>query len=590
MNLNKFLTKTISALAVAIAIVSCDDDFNSVGREVIGDVNFEDNIYTSAPLAYNRAFERVQSSGIISLNQQGRVERAGISNDRLGVYDDPTYGRSTYSVLAQLEPERFNAVYGQNARLDSVVLSLPYFSTRTETSQNDDNETINTYRLDSVYGNGNVKLSIYRSNYLLRDFDPTVVTDDEGSQRQLYFSDDFDGITSIEETLLAKVDDFTPKADEIEIEVPSDDEDEEPTTTRLTPRLRVVLGEDLGTSTTLQKSTLALFQQWFLDREGGPEFSNANNFRNYFRGIYIKAEPEDDSGSLVVFNIGNGDITLHYSFDTESDDDSDETPTSTGSLTLNFRNHVANVIEKESKPEIDEGLSNQDPNNGVGAENLYLQGGEGSYGVLELFNQKVAVDGNGNFIIDEEGNPVPDENSDKTELDFLRDQNWLINDASIKLYIDQNKLTSTETSEPNRIFIFDVNNGQVLFDYLTDRTNNTTIPLFSRINHLGFLSRDSDEKGDFYQIRITRHLLRVLNEGEDNVKLGISVSQNVNVASMALGSSNTINPDDENPNDEIIPVSSIISHEGTILYGNTNEVPEDKRLELEIFYTKSKGN
>jgi len=38
--------------------------------------------------------------------------------------------------------------------------------------------------------------------------------------------------------------------------------------------------------------------------------------------------------------------------------------------------------------------------------------------------------------------------------------------------------------------------------------------------------------------------------------------------------------------DEFIPYTSILSHEGTILYGNKTSVPEDVRLKLEIFYTE----
>ena len=66
---------------------------------------------------------------------------------------------------------------GVNVQLDSVVLTIPYFSDSEQ-----DDEGVTTYELDSVYGNADatMKLSIFRNNYFLRDFDP----DSNFEQRQ----------------------------------------------------------------------------------------------------------------------------------------------------------------------------------------------------------------------------------------------------------------------------------------------------------------------------------------------------------------------------------------------------------------------
>ena len=61
------------------------------------------------------------------------------------------------------------------------------------------------------------------------------------------------------------------------------------------------------------------------------------------------------------------------------------------------------------------------------------------------------------------------------------------------------------------------------------------------------------------------------------------MSQNVNILTNAIGDTPTTK-------NEIIPSSSIVSHEGTVLYGNGVNVPESKRLKLDIFYTSSKEN
>jgi hypothetical protein len=183
MKLKNILIRITAIVAVVFAFLSCDDDFDSVGSEVIGDVNFEDNQYSAVPIAYSKKFERVRTSNL-TIDQQGTVHA-----NLLGIYNDPIYGQSVYSVLSQIHPSKLNPTFGTNAMLDSVVFSLPYFSTATSTASVEvDNvtETATTYRLDSIYGNQPIKLSLYKSDYFLRSFDP------ESNERQVYYSNDID--------------------------------------------------------------------------------------------------------------------------------------------------------------------------------------------------------------------------------------------------------------------------------------------------------------------------------------------------------------------------------------------------------------
>lgn len=41
---------------------------------------------------------------------------------------------------------------------------------------------------------------------------------------------------------------------------------------------------------------------------------------------------------------------------------------------------------------------------------------------------------------------------------------------------------------------------------------------------------------------------------------------------------------------EFVPVSSVMSPLGAVLYGNTSAVADDKKMKLEIYYTKPKPN
>ncbi|WP_108804810.1 DUF4270 domain-containing protein [Aquimarina sp. Aq107] len=567
MNLKNVLIKITVIVTVVFTVVSCDDDFNSVGSEVIGDVNFQDNEYNAVPVAYSKRFERVQTSGL--------------PNYLLGVYNDPIYGQSIYNVLSQVLPARVNPTFGDNAVLDSVVLRLPYFSELAETVTDDDGEVTNTFEVDSIYGSGTVNLSLYRSEYFLRDFDL-----EEGSeQRQVYYSNDIreNFGPTVEGRLLFEINDFRPDENEVSLLTEDDDTDEDtdPQVSTTIPALRQVLISDAAAieATELNPSNARVgnqelidyFTTVFLDMEGSIELSNVNNFNNYFRGVYFKAELNSVDGSLVFFDIADANITLHYSFDKidtldeDEDDDTTDLVKDTGELALNFSNNIVNGINTDFNATIEDELADQDEINGE--DNLYIKGGEGSYAIIDLFS---------GMITNENGEL-------ENELDFLRRQDWLINEASMKFYINQDEVASGD-AEPERVYIFNLDTGTVLIDYQADPTSNQAEPIISVTEHLGVITRDSDENGEFYKIRLTRHIIDVLNEGDDNVKLGLSVSQNVNITANAEGFTPT------NTEDEIIPFSSIISHEGTILYGNGTNVPEEKRLKLDIFYTESISN
>src|SRR5699024_3366180 len=80
---------------------------------------------------------------------------------------------------------------------------------------------------------------------------------------------------------------------------------------------------------------------------------------------------------------------------------------------------------------------------------------------------------------------------------------------------------------PQRIFVFDVENGRVLKDYTNAQDIKENDILNSRITHLGRLTED-DDGNMFYRIRLTQYVDDILNHGANNTRLGIVVSQNVN--------------------------------------------------------------
>jgi hypothetical protein len=147
-------------------------------------------------------------------------------------------------------------------------------------------------------------------------------------------------------------------------------------------------------------------------------------------------------------------------------------------------------------------------------------------------------------------------------------------------YVDQDMV---QDGEPNRLYVYDIENKTPLIDYFLDELNNS-IPSFSIVNHLGPLQRiddDPTESGVKYKFRITEHLNNLLLRDSTNVELGLSVSLNVNLE----GGNQQRQVQNTNNSDLTIPVSSIITPRGTVLHGNNTE-DESKKVYLEIYYTE----
>jgi len=523
------LPKFGAILFFIIAVASCDEDFNSIGTDIIGDGSLLSELKDdNTVIAYSRKLDPVQTN-FLPTNQ-------------MGLYNDPVLGKSVVNYVSQLALTQtdptFGDTLGQPIELESVILYLPYISKATI----EEEET--TYTLDSVFGNSPVKISIFESNYYLRNLDPNTNFEDA----QLYYSNQGTEIESNLGELWTTIEDFTPD-DEGYIIIEEEGTDDE-TETLIAPGIRVEL-------------PLEYFQEKIFDKEGDPVLSNNNNFQDYLRGIYFKIEGITDDGSLFLFNQGGADITMNYTFEREIEDAEGVITVETveKEYVLKFGGIDVSLYDNELPSDIESALNN--PNTTQGEETLYIRGGDGILTVIDLFGD------------DNDDNGVAD------ELEQLREDKWIINDASLIFYVDQNKVQGGET-EPERITIYNLETNSVLVDYFLDTTSgDETLDALSV--HLGRLQRDSDGNGDYYKIRITNHLSNVINKDSTNVSLGVIASQNVLMNGFQVVDSLT-NPAGELPRIKKVPRPSVISPEGTVLYGN-NTPNEERRLKLQIHYT-----
>ena len=447
----------------------------------------------------------------------------------------------------------FGDSLGQEIFLDSVMLYIPYFNdVITE-------EDITTYTLDSVFGSEPINISLYESNYFLRDLDPNSNFQDP----QYYYSNQgpiFEN-NLLQNDLFLEIEDFVPSNEGHVIISNETAEDGVVTidTTTIPPGIRVPLSNNY-------------FQEKIVDKEGDPFLSNNNNFKDYFRGIYFKVTSNTDNGNLFIFNPQLASITLYYKF-LRAREDSSGNPvldddgvaiidTIFEEYILSFAGVNLNVFDNELSPEVASAIAS--PNVNEGEESLYVRGGDGIITVINLFGEDV------------------DQNGVSDELEVLRDKNWLINDANLKFYIDQSKIVGGAT-EPERLTVYNINNNTVLADYFLDPTSGEE-PNTAISNHMGRIERNSDGLGVSYEINLTHHISNLINKDSTNVSIGLITTQNV----LLNGFQKLDTLLDPNPNLQTIktvPRSSVISHEGTVLFGN-NTLDEDKKLILEIYYTE----
>lgn len=560
---------TCILVAFSLAIVACDSEFSTIESDVLSEENFNFNTQVDSSttvIAYNKPILAQQINGLPS--------------NLLGFYKDPNYGSTTASIVTQVLPNRFNPVFGADKRIDSVFLTIPYFSTQTGI-----NSTTGapTFELDSIFTRNNdtivkpIKLKVYENKFFLRDFN----LEEAGVQN--YYS----------------VPNATSNTAQTEFETINFEEQKDflicdtilkPSTENIsifdngvidTPESRPALRLNLAANSDAKD----FWEAVILFQEGAASLSNANAFLNHFRGLYITAEAENDEGSMILVNLldAGANIILYYSTDDNNDGERE-----LGTYTLNFRGNILNTFINNYLPDAipEEG----DPENGD--DKLFIKGTQGSIAVIELFNDDAdktiecncGKDSSGQDIIkqetelncfkktyrktDDNGNELPTVNG---QFELKR----LLNEAHLTVYEDDVISDNEVLNGGNRLYLYDIETGQPVLDFQSDPTANTTTPFLSRLFSLG--RRQSDNRGIKYKIKLTDHLINILVRDADSPKLGIAVSNNVNL----INSSSLLNTD------YALPLTATIAPRGTILIGNGDTNSLDKKIKLRLFYTES---
>ena len=642
-----FLQPILFGLFTILLVASCDKDFNEFGTNIVGDDHFGFERYTDATVkSYNQKLSEIASNNL--------------PVNPLGFYTNPAFGTTQANFVTQAELATLNPTFNNTdpdlydtdpTVLDSVVMEIPYFKKFVETTTVSD-VTVSTYTLDSIYGvkpydqttatlNSKFKLSVYQSNYYLRDLDP----DQSLVQQQLYYTgQNQDNVIDNNKipVLLNDAPLTNPPTGEEGVHNLDGHENESfyfdnrehktiayetDGVTRVSPDPRSVPSMRIHLNKTV-------FDNLFLHAPTGKLADNVT-FKNYFRGLYFKVE-NGNPGNMAMINFKGGKITLYYNEDLKKTTlvhNSDGTTTTVitytrpnKTLVLNLSGNSISLLKN----------SNENPNYLTATNNptqeasqLYLKGGEGSMAVIDLFG---AVDTKGytrntnfnanlpvsltnpKFLLNPSYNPslpVSDTNPKymntgangvPDEIDNMKANEWLINEANLVFNINKTSLTGTTVDpdglvvEPNRIYLYDLTNKKAIIDYTYDISTNGSLPKQNKFIFGGILLNDDgtptkqiknannviSNKGSKYKIRLTNYLRNLINKDSTNVRLGLSVTESIN--NVTLSKLKT-------PNTTVdrAPAMSVISQTGTILYGTnipSGDTDYSKKIQLEIYYTK----
>ncbi len=561
MHINSFF-KSLLFLASILLFVSCDKEYNSVGDTLIGDNHFDLSKYTSNVLAYNEKITPIESDNL--------------PINALGIYDNHAFGKTIASFVTQLSLSTSDPVFGPNPVIDSVYVDVPYFSHLDPKNPTDATSGNSTYILDSIYGEpkAKIKLSVYESGRYMGNQNGLAQTfyTNQNSEFDSYKI----GSRLNDDSKPEQNDAFFFQHRENRF-VAAPVGTAAAVTTRTAPSMRLLLNKDF-------------FKNKILNAPAG-SLSN-DVFTTYFKGLYFKVEQSgSDKGALANINFAKGTITIKYKEDTSLTD----ATRLDKMVVLNMSGTTASFLE-QSNTNTNYSNATSTPNRVGGDDRLYLKGGEGSLAVLNLFGPDLygadGITGTPNGVAD--------------QLDIIRKNKWLINEANLVFNIDAPNMAGSY--EPNRIYLFDLNNRRPIVDYYVDQTS-ARDPKMSRLVFDGNINRDPNsttipKRGLTYKIRITNHIRNLVKYADStNVKLGIAVTESIDIANSNIWRTPATPPIPQIPYYTLAapkvlkyrnieaPKASVMNPLGTILYGTgatSTNLPEDKKLKLEIFYTKPK--
>lgn len=451
-----------------IGIISCEKDFNDIASNVVKNTKFGTKDTIIEVVVTNKAITSVRADGLTIGGTLGQY--------LLGVYNNSNYEKIEASVVSQLAldnsiyalEEDEKKTYGTDTTfvisIDTVFLKIPYQATLTS-------GTTSSYVLDSIIGDKTkaFNLNVYRTETYMNRLDPA-----DPSKRNNYPSNSTYQVLPGE--LNAQVDyPFIPNALD----------------TLLIYKRRLSTGVVYKTDTIKLSNNnpfaripldKAKIKQIFVDQyETSSHFDSQDAVNEYFKGLYIEAKGNE--GSLIAFNIATTNFDLRPSVEirytkTIIKDGTtilDTFAKSNSFLLSNFSTSLYKMTEKVYPDD----------------KNIIIQGTAGNMAQIKML--------------------------DNSQLDILKNKNWLINEASLTFYVNQDIVGQDTLQTPYKLFLYkDGNSKAQIKDHIYE----------GPVVYDGNLVI-TDNKPDYYRFRITDYVSDLLNGTiTDNPILGLKVFNN----------------------------------------------------------------
>jgi len=455
------------ATIVTLFSACSSNDFNEIDGGLLKNPNFDTNVFTAT----------IQVSQV----KESAVQTNGLGGYLLGQYSQVPFGTKSATIVAQVTLPAVNPTFGtktqasensenksENETVTEAYLYIPFFNPNSSNSNASYSQN-GEYTLDSIYGNrdASFQVNVRELNYFLSDIDTDL-------NAKIYYSNDTNitsnlGASIVSNTTTSTYTISNKAITRYQFDNPQTSEDESKKVQDvLAPGLRIPLSTNF-------------FQTKIINKEGSSELANANEFKKYFKGISVSAS-NFSKDLMMLLNMANAKIEIVYSYET-SGTNSTTTETRKNRYELSLNGITVNLFNNSGESLTD-------------SSKIYLSGALGQTASITISN---------------------------TDIANIKSQKLMVTDASLLLYVDN---SVSYTKEPERLFIYNTQTGAVLVDYQYDPTSNADSSTYSYLYHLGKLQKENG-KGAYYQLRITNHILNLVNEIGTNVPLGIVVASNV---------------------------------------------------------------
>lgn len=537
---SKFVV-AITVSATALLAFSCENDVNEIGSGIFNGAS--SNVYYADVVSYNTNNDSIRSDE--------QVLQSGI----LGVYEEPVFGRVKVRFYSQARIGILNPDFGDNPKMDSVILNIPVFYKTGEDDitidttyvylpegqEPSDTATIRikrTYKLDSIYGNSDqpITLRVKEVSKYMQSQDSIHYSNPALANCQ--GCDNINNIETFPEVLGTQQ--ITKEIVTVQTKKLNDPETELPAVV-----YKIKLDKDY-------------FEQKFIGNEGSSSMGDQASFiRNFFRGIEISVQ--EDQGFLFNFqpNSTSFNLAMYYNYDKTNEEG--EVENKSGVLPLFFNtywssspgyNVQVNQFEHTNRSsQFVNAYTN--PNTVEGDSRLYLSGMDGTKTIIKINQDELNeirhhVENDGWAIVGAELNFSVDDSYGLKKPPYLYAWNNYTEDGKVK-----NKNFKDITSFYNRY------------------------PTFVQFNPM-YNYKDDDKK---YTIRITDYIKEIVEKGivYEDAKIVLSLGNFLMIPTSSY--SEILNPGNPFYSDRAFNPNRVVLH------GNNSE-QSDKKLRLKIYYTK----